>query len=1392
LIQVFVACVGMLALLQFAWIPAARRRLKVERSIATISQAALLATLGFARSALLLIIVMTGALTGAIALSSAENVGTLADVDRAIQTIHVWRNYATGIGPIWGSIATIALVAMLGLHAHRSGRRRMEAAYRRVFDQEFERLRAQRERGEWPVLPPTPDMTQVAEQLKIARDTLRTLGRSGVATDPGDAAVCEQLTRQIALLEHHLEALDIRRRMNVRLDPDEVVFPAPRNVFERIQTFFISRGLLSSLRGGSRLLHLTGLLLLVPALLGVTSGASTSALNRRLAQLQDIRLDLERLRIRLSVDEAKKDWEKAKQGLGEPEGELSAEEDSALKQIAVRFEEAMTSSDAWRDTNAVSLTPYAYRAIAVRDRILARASARAPDHLRRNPTLADAPNLSETERAAARVYERAEFKREPTTPAGKRVYAEASDAARRSPSFRAKIKEGLHAFQTPAEAKVLRRELVAQVLGNVVDSTAPDELATLTKNFADSPHVRDLANQVQEGWSNRFLNDLIDPHSTVESAIDRVKVTRPETPVATPEDLLMLRDRIRVVYEKAPGESGILDKMRDHPPSAESVPEPTEDVATASDVLDEYRARLSGEVHNLDLERASESLAGYDDFFTAQADTFTDREELLRRWRAHQASAESPRSGGSPNDSAADVASADHVPVADTDPGTASQSHGGGGGGTVGGGGGGSGGGPGGNGRGRPGVPPGGPRPGAGPRTGGPRPGGGGGFAGGGGWARGATRTVHVPNGSPLRGRFLVSRSFVQLRGFSRVGGVLIGREPLDEAGARGDFVDLRWEPEPGGSVVRLLLVARGGKVYRSGPVRKSVIAQALAYAADGRPTAVTMVTAFPLAELKILAHPTLVDTPMGARIIDLDRFVDTYVGGSDRPRIDALNLVYSQLELYRYAWARRIRAVESIDETTRNAWFQAAKVPHDYLTPRSKVADSILGDPEALRLAALALKNLEAIRDPQRSPLLVKKEFFDPKLVQTILARGRPNSPAILQPRLTIPDQLLQSLLQQPDQKKQPKADALLEEFGQTLEDYYKELFRLLGNPNTPSSPLVFDLNRESRQDSINAFFDALSGPPEFVVWSGVRERGFGIKPEDLLVSERKAGEMPVAFDFMLQVAFTTPPQFLEENRTRDKTIPYSDADPWEFPGLKSHIQETVLAAVRKAEHAKARETLLDASEFTYLQRLFRMAFEGRLGEAFPIERLAELEDQATSPAPSKQWRTPRWNSRLGSAEASALRSIYFVEKEINQLAIPAATAPDWLKGVQSSLGGRRSLLEEFLHRHEALYKRSPTAPAPARNELNRRWDEWETWKVQWFQRWTKAGAIAAGAAALPGVDEATSKKLGLCAERATMASRACAHYSTVFQLRQALDIARDDRQLDETHDAPLPSLDP
>ncbi len=69
-------------------------------------------------------------------------------------------------------------------------------------------------------------------------------------------------------------------------------------------------------------------------------------------------------------------------------------------------------------------------------------------------------------------------------------------------------------------------------------------------------------------------------------------------------------------------------------------------------------------------------------------------------------------------------------------------------------------------------------------------------------------------------------------------------------------------------------------------------------------------------------------------------------------------------------------------------------------------------------------------------------------------------------------------------------------------------------------------------------------------------------------------------------------------------------------------------MVTAKGAGDAQARAILADAGEFTVLQRLFRMAFNGQLGEEFPVEKLSVLSEVLAAGAPKTVTRTLRWNA--------------------------------------------------------------------------------------------------------------------------------------------------------------------
>lgn len=99
-----------------------------------------------------------------------------------------------------------------------------------------------------------------------------------------------------------------------------------------------------------------------------------------------------------------------------------------------------------------------------------------------------------------------------------------------------------------------------------------------------------------------------------------------------------------------------------------------------------------------------------------------------------------------------------------------------------------------------------------------------------------------------------------------------------------------------------------------------------------------------------------------------------------------------------------------------------------------------------------------------------------------------------------------------------------------------------------------------------------------------------------------------------------------------------YGDLErTWEFPEVTTKVlEEAVLTSVRV--ETEALQTLLVMQQFTVAQRLFRAAFDGSLGEQFPVERLVEVVRETKPYMNFDAVKTDRWLLR-GGTEGTAMQ---------------------------------------------------------------------------------------------------------------------------------------------------------
>lgn len=465
-------------------------------------------------------------------------------------------------------------------------------------------------------------------------------------------------------------------------------------------------------------------------------------------------------------------------------------------------------------------------------------------------------------------------------------------------------------------------------------------------------------------------------------------------------------------------------------------------------------------------------------------------------------------------------------------------------------------------------------------------------------------RIAAGPNGRPaLRAlaeanrakSFRRSRSFVRLRGYRRIGGVLIGRSYEKPKSTKNmpDIRDLSWRADNGG--ILLKLSRANGKILELGPYHPEVVHLALAYAADGRPITVTMTTASPLRELRIQLHPVLVDTRTGCRAIEIDRLVSTYGLRESVPThaqfLKAREYARATWVLYWFAWAVFVKSRLEVSLSQRHhdldemvgrgfsaSWIRRAKA-YEAQLQKNQLVLKLLNSPKMLG-------------DTGASPLLAKPEFFHPILAKLAVQCANQSRGLVGKFALCVAAH----------ERKDANSGAGLEKL---------------------AVPLAM--------------------PPRFEMWSGVRERKYQLNKSAMFV-RRSTAENSIPLRFMLQAAFATPPRFVSgpftkwwEDQEIEKSVKYFDKKPWEIDKISFALQQSILRGV--AANSNHRDYLKYTVDFTRLQRLFRAAIAGDVGKYFPIKKLQQLAKDTL--ASVKYSRTDRWNARPGVLEGELYRKL-------------------------------------------------------------------------------------------------------------------------------------------------------
>lgn len=1135
----------LLALMQWLVMPLLWRRVRARPTEDGLPQALLLASAAVLRTLCLAALVASVVALLAAGWGSWRGGLSLESLTATRQQLEVWRDGLLTVSPIWGLLTILVAGTAWVLLARRMVRMRIEAALRAVSQAELERVDKARREGQWEDLPPTPEMEQTNELLRQRFEILQLLDRRRVALggeSQADAMHRARIMKELEELTQLYMIMDYRRRMKIQYDPDRVAMPPPRGWKERLERLFMSEGMMASMSRSTRLLYFTSLVVVVASFVGLNAHGLGQAIERRLLTVSELEISLVEERARATWEEVKggeKEEAAAEQAEAEPWDE---EDEEALDALAAGYEESVARQWRWGHVIDSGNEMRVVTRTSVRQALL-KQFAEGREGVRLSPTLSTDPSIRKQHvREAAARYEQSVGEKGPATELGRQFKQKRGEelkklkrerpetwAAMKSKlrSMRSLIVQAGDSFQQAATSRSIRSVVLGEVLGSAVSPTGPPSetpLAPLIEQLRTSVSAQRLEGALTAD-GDTLLATLASPEASAEEAFKaveeadsrRLRFTPAEAPAITAalQDLPTAHELVPSVARSQPGLRRDLDA---HLELSEVVPLATE--LRASEPFNTYESIFPSR-ENADLNTVSGTLRRAAAERTDSLHLVVAKDEQAPDGVRLSKTNEDPllltvQEGSSP-------------PPFD----------------------------PGGSGGG----------------------GGGGGFSGGGGGI-GSGGGPHHPNkggggsGSAMKSAaFARARNFGALRGFSRIGGVLIGSPP-ESGSTAADFRDLSWTATDKG--VTLSLLRHDGKRISVGPFRKSILEAALAYAADARPVTVTMVTANPLYDLKILLHPTLEDTRLGCRAIELDRFVDEF-SFKDSRRKQQTELVQTQGRLYELAWAIRFR------ELMETLGSKLSPEESTQLEPLNRLAQFYLRyDAQAL---FAKLPPGASWRDPRSSPLVGKPEHFDTQLVDSIKTCA--GKPALFRECVTL--------------------------FIRRDADQYK-----------------------SRGDW-------LLPPPQFQIWSGVREQPYSIDPElAFLRSPQGSADTLWPFQFMLQVAFTSPPRTATSAETLD------ESEPWMFPTLGGHIQQLVLEGLEKKGAAR-KSILQDLREFTVAQRFVRAALEGHLGASFPTDKLLALMAEVKVKPEETAFPTARWNAKPGLLEAQFLATLRLIRPNLS-----------------------------------------------------------------------------------------------------------------------------------------------
>ncbi len=293
---VFVVCRFLLA-------PLVLRRAQAKGGADTKKALVWLSVLGVLSLASLAATFATGTCILVLWILTAQHANTGDVLQRWLAAAHRWREMVDLAGTGWFVFLAMALIVGAAIYFRRKAQRRYDGAFDALVSHELDRLKEKADReGGLEVLPPTPNMLGIVEVLKQCDAELLRL--SGLRNATAAIAEAEQY-RQKAFNAYR--SLDIERRLNLNLTPNDVALPEQSGFWGRCGTVLISTAWARQMTASTRSVAVIVLLVAIPGFIGLTQPLIQPQLD---SCTRELTVQLEDLQFAANRDEASQDWEK--------------------------------------------------------------------------------------------------------------------------------------------------------------------------------------------------------------------------------------------------------------------------------------------------------------------------------------------------------------------------------------------------------------------------------------------------------------------------------------------------------------------------------------------------------------------------------------------------------------------------------------------------------------------------------------------------------------------------------------------------------------------------------------------------------------------------------------------------------------------------------------------------------------------------------------------------------------------------------------------------------------------------------------------------------------------------------------------------------------------------